>query len=218
MESIQRSLVLLVIFTGFCSCYHLKEILLKKESQTSPDFCRDLDCPKFTETFTSKEYSIRQYEPSAWASIRITGIDNDAAGEEAFFKLFSYIQGANENGTKIPMTDPVTCSILPGAGPVCASDFTFSFMIPFKFQKDTPKPTNPDIKLTKLEAHTVYVREYSGFSNQTIFPKEAAALAAALNSSQTYNETMYYTAGYDSPFVYRNRHNEIWFFATNSEE
>ena len=56
------------------------------------------------------------------------------------------------------MTDPVTCSILPGAGPVCASDFTFSFMIPFKFQKDTPKPTNPDIKLTKLEAHTVYVR------------------------------------------------------------
>ncbi len=220
MGIIQRSLVFLVIFTGFCSCYHLniKEMWTKKDIQTPPAFCRGLDCPRFTETYTSKEYSIRQYEPSAWASIRITGYDYDEAGEKAFFQLFSYIEGENENKTKIPMTAPVTCSIKPGPGPVCASDFIFSFMVPFKFQKDTPLPTNPAITLTKLEAHKVYVRAYGGFSDQTVFPKEAAALAAALNSSQTYNETTYYTAGYDSPFVYENRHNEIWFFETSSDE
>jgi hypothetical protein len=38
------------------------------------------------------------------------------------------------------MTTPVVVEVLPGAGPFCDSFFTVSFMVPFKYQPNPPRP------------------------------------------------------------------------------
>ncbi|XP_022110842.1 heme-binding protein 2-like [Acanthaster planci] len=210
----QGSLVLLLALTGFIVCTGFSINKHDKGESGPPFFCHELECPKFKEDYNSSDYQIRRYETSKWVSTTITGIDYQAASEEAFLRLYEYIQGQNDQKVKIPMTVPVINSVQPGLGPVCASNFTFSFFVPFEFQSNTPKPTNPELFLTTLDQHKAYVRVYSGFTNEKVFPKEAAALAAALNSTQTYDKSYYYLAGYDSPFVVHNRHNEIWFIAT----
>jgi len=201
--------LLLLTASGICSGWVLKNNI------KSPSFCKELECPRFKEVYTSEDYSIRRYEPSSWVSTTISGYDFEEAAEKAFYKLFDYIQGENDQKAKIPMTVPVINSVLPGKGPVCANNFTFSFFVPFEFQKNTPKPTNPALFLSSLDQHKVYVRVYGGFTNNDLLVKEAEALKNALNSSQPYDQALYYSAGYDSPLVLFGRHNEIWFFATD---
>jgi len=49
-------------------------------------------------------------------------------------KLFDYIEGANEEGIKIPMTSPVKVDMEPSCGPFCVQNFTVSFYLPRTFQ------------------------------------------------------------------------------------
>merc|ERR1719209_2628613 len=44
---------------------------------------------------------------------------------KAFYRLFNYIDGANEADSKISMTAPVTMRIVPGEGPNCESSKAF---------------------------------------------------------------------------------------------
>jgi len=208
MASAGKSTLLLLSLMWICSCSVIKT------EDGSPFFCRKNECPKFKEDYNSTAYEIRTYEPSKWVSTTITGINYLEAAEEGFDRLFAYIQGENVQHKKIPMTVPVINTVIPGTGPVCATKFTFSFFVPFEFQKNTPKPTSPDLFLSELPEQKVYVRVYPGFTSQKRFIEEAQELAAALNSTQTYDKSMYYLAGYDSPFHLFNRHNEIWFIAT----
>ena len=58
---------------------------------------------------------------------------------------------------KIDMTAPVLVRIIPGQGPACKDDFRMSFFIAPKVT-DPPKPTNPNVTLSKLPAQTAYVK------------------------------------------------------------
>merc|ERR1719439_112484 len=105
-----------------------------------------------------KEYEgweVRSYPPTRWVSTLATDVlPHD--GEEhrkAFYRLFHYIDGGNEAGTKIPMTAPVSMRIIPGEGPNCESNFTMSFYIPSDLQENAPTPTDP----------LVYIEERPGF-------------------------------------------------------
>lgn len=180
---------------------------------TPAAFCNGLDCPKFTLEKKSKEYELRSYPGSAWASTIIVGMDYDKAGSEAFGRLFKYISGANELNKKIDMTAPVINRVIPGAGPACESNFTVSFFVPFMYQTNPPKPTSPDVFISTLPPFEAYVRSFSGFAHQDEYLQEAATLAEDLsNSTASYHTDFFYTAGYDSPFKPFNRHNEVWYF------
>jgi hypothetical protein len=48
--------------------------------------------------------------------------------------LFNYIEGANADKAKIPMTAPVLMRITPGEGPFCKSNFTMGFYLPWNRQ------------------------------------------------------------------------------------
>jgi len=177
-----------------------------------PPFCRGLECPKFTVDLRTRDYEKRTYPVSKWVSTTIIGVDYEAASSQGFDKLFKYISGQNSERKTISMTAPVINRVMPGQGPTCADNFTVSFMVPFELQDNPPMPTDTSVSLTSIPAHQAYVRSYPGFSNEQKFLAEASALAKALNGSQTYDSSFYYTAGYDSPFTVLGRHNEIWFF------
>jgi hypothetical protein len=52
----------------------------------------------------------------------------------ALQRLFKYISGENEAGSKIEMTAPVRVKVYPSQGPFCGNNFTVSFFVPFAYQ------------------------------------------------------------------------------------
>ncbi|XP_070589710.1 heme-binding protein 2 isoform X1 [Erythrolamprus reginae] len=157
------------------------------------------------------DYEIRQYESAKWVCTSLRTIDWDAAINAGFMKLFNYIKGKNERGTKIAMTAPVTCYVQPGAGPFSESITTVAFYLPSQYQANPPKPSDPDVFIESKSAITVYVRSFGGFAKAKRNQDEIQALAETLKrDGRTFQERIYYTAGYDSPFKLLNRHNEVW--------
>ncbi|CAH1788940.1 unnamed protein product [Owenia fusiformis] len=179
-----------------------------------PKFCNKLDCPRFKVLKTTDEYEVREYEESRWASTDVYDMDYDKAGSLGFRRLFNYISGNNAANAKIPMTAPVLGTIIPGQGPACESNFTTSFYQPFNMQKSGgPAPTDKDVYLQVLPKVTMFVRSFSGYATEMDFLNQASMLAAAINNPNAFRSDMYYTAGYDSPFRFLDRHNEILFLA-----
>merc|ERR1719213_547053 len=88
------------------------------------------------------EWEARHYPPTKWISTDAQDVrpHDGSEHDEAFFRLFDYIDGHNNMNTKIDMTAPVTLRIIPGEGPNCESNHTMSFYIPAAFQEDTRHP------------------------------------------------------------------------------
>ncbi|XP_077148929.1 heme-binding protein 2 [Ranitomeya variabilis] len=179
-------------------------------------FSSELQTPKWTamET-TSPDYEMRQYEPTKWVSTELIMVkDWDSAVSTCFMRLFSYIQGNNEKKVKVEMTAPVTTFIEPGTGPACESTITVSFYIPLDHQDDPPKPSEINVFVTERPQTTVYVRSFGGFTNGVKNQEQILQLSECLKrDGKLFDESIYYTAGYDSPFKLLNRHNEVWLIA-----
>ena len=143
-------------------------------------------------------------------------MNSRAAGTTAFWRLFRYIQGNNERKMKIKMTVPVTMQMQPSeteSDSFCKENYTMSFFIPFKHQKDAPAPSEDDVHLTDTEPFCAYVMVYGGWSNRDKVKKNYKALVAALKRDgldDDFRTDVFYTAGYDDPMKVKNRHNEIW--------
>ncbi|KAK9714302.1 hypothetical protein RND81_06G085000 [Saponaria officinalis] len=136
-----------------------------------------------------------------------------------FHRLFQYIQGANLNFSRIPMTKPVLTSIVPGSGPLNSSAYSVRFYLPLKFQDDPPVPL-PEIHLKPVRwaGHCVAVSKFSGFARDRNVVKEAEKLVASLARSSWVNSTSAYSvAQYDSPFKLIGRVNEVWVDVDGSE-
>merc|ERR1712098_746982 len=135
-------------------------------------------------------------------------------GEEhrkAFYRLFHYIDGGNEDGTKIPMTAPVSMRIIPGEGPNCESNFTMSFYIPSDFQTGPPQPTIEGVFIEEREEVQVVATRFGGFPSDITFSSQAAKLYdLATQEGLVVREVPLWTAGYDGPSVIIHRRNEVW--------
>lgn len=179
-------------------------------------FSSGIETPKWTAMETpSTDYEMRQYDPAKWVSTEVTSMkDWQSAVSTGFMRLFGYIQGNNENKVKVEMTAPVNTYVEPGAGPACESTITVSFYIPAEHQADPPKPSESNVFVTERPQTTVYVRSFGGFTNAEKNQEQILQLSECLKrDGKLFNENIYYTAGYDSPFKLLNRHNEVWLIA-----
>jgi len=175
-----------------------------------PRFCRSLDCPKYTLLNKTETFEVRQYDASRWASYSTSNLhDLNKAMSAGFRKLFSYISGANEAGQKIAMTAPVRTKIVPGEGPYCADTFTISFMVPFAVETP-PKPTDPEVFLEEDPAAVQFVGSFGGYASNEDWTKCLHTLAENVKDVGDVETDHWFTAGYDSPFQFWNRHNECW--------
>ena len=102
-------------------------------------------------------YEIREYPATNWVSSDSQAMEvyDSEESRELFMKLFLYISGGNRKAAKIPMTSPVSMEIHPGAGPNCKSNFTMSFYLDPKFQKNPPKPKDKDVYIESRPAMKV---------------------------------------------------------------
>eukprot|EP00929_Paragymnodinium_shiwhaense_P037399 TRINITY_DN19934_c0_g1_i1.p1 TRINITY_DN19934_c0_g1~~TRINITY_DN19934_c0_g1_i1.p1 ORF type:complete len:237 (-),score=24.70 TRINITY_DN19934_c0_g1_i1:369-1079(-) len=189
------------------------------ESDPAPWFCHGLNCPLYTSKCNTSDYEVRSYQLYKWSAARDDGIPGiTKAMSHGFQKLFSYISGSNSAKKSIPMTAPVLQTI--------SQDSTIGnvthFMMPYDYQdqplSSMPQPTDPDCFLTSTPAMDVAVVSYGGYSSDSDVLQNAARLRSALLAKGANADfSHFFAAGYDSPFRFFNRHNEIWFPLSDSD-
>jgi len=186
-----------------------------KNEWVKPAFCNSNDCPKFVTAETGDGYELRRYEPAVWVSTSFTAFKYEEGSRDAFNRLFRYIQGANADGAKIKMTSPVASMFKPGTGPNCKSNFTMSFYIPYSIQSNAPAPTEATVFLESVPETSVYVRSYPGYTTEEDVMNNVMALSQAVGDSTKFHREFFYRSGYDSPYKWWDRHNEVWLMAKN---
>jgi len=182
------------------------------KSWTKPWFCHANDCPMYTVMDTNDQFETRMYQPSQWVATELTTmLYSDNEKNDIFFKLFHYIDGNNTMNKKIAMTSPVVTEIRHGAGPDCESNFTMHFMVPFAYQPNPPTPTEDGVFIKNVPAFTVYVKQYPGFPKDDVQRRMIEEFTNDLMAAnKNFDDRVYMTAGYDGPYTFTGRHNEIW--------
>ena len=114
------------------------------------------------------------------------------------------------------MTVPVTMQIQPNGAEsksFCKNNFTMNFFIPFKHQKNAPSPSASNVHLTVVKPFCAYLKVYGGYDNIRKVEANYNALVKSLKRdgiADDFRTDAIYSASYDSPIKFYNRHNEIW--------
>jgi len=128
-----------------------------------------------------------------------------------FFKLFAYISGANSQGVKIDMTAPVITKVIHGAQPNDKSTFVEHFMLARSQWAAPLTPTDAQVFIQDIPQMDVFVRSFGGYPEEKDYADNARALAKeVLTAGYSLEDKYFYEAGYDNPYQFQNRHNEVW--------
>jgi len=165
-----------------------------------PDFCGQLDCPKYTTYRKTPDFEAREYQPTCWATTNVSSLTNTyhSAVKKGSRRLFRYFWGQNKQTIRMKETVPLSVHFLPIPHPHLADahNFTVGMMIPFTHQDHPPDPSLPSstpwqqqqheytIEITCLPKIQMYVRmifekKKMGFDRGM---EEARELAAALDA------------------------------------
>ncbi|CAH2253179.1 Hypothetical predicted protein [Pelobates cultripes] len=173
----------------------------------TPSFCGKLECPRYHVEQDFKSFELRVYEATQWVS---TPVNLNVFGTgKAFRRLFKYITGSNSEGLKINMTVPVLV-YLPINNP--SANATMSFYLTPTLSP--PKPLDPDVFLGNAGETRVYVKSFGGYAFDYEYAKQAKLLSEELLAHGIqFDDSAYERAGYNDPFTFFNRHNEVWYLA-----
>ncbi len=147
-------------------------------------------------------FEIRTYEASLFTAVTISPDTYKKSSKKGFSMLAGYIFGNNESNEKIAMTSPVTMSL--------SDSTTMMFMVPRKLQKEKlPKPFEQKIKFIEEPAKTVAAIRFSGWANDEKITKYKQELCKALDVAKIPYSNKFYFLGYNAPYEFFNRKNEI---------
>jgi len=202
------------ILLSFCLCVASAVPAFDSASQVARSIYSLVTDPSYeeapyTETQLGDQIVKRIYPAKHWVCNTKTYSDVDERQSGQFWKLFQYIQGANAESAKIEMTVPVTTHVTPRTE---GGDIReMCFFIGEEHQENVPAPTNPDNSVVTFSGE-IYTRTIGGYMSQATWRAEAEALKAKLTQmGLTFDASSYYTVGYDAPFKWWNRRNEVWF-------
>jgi hypothetical protein len=147
-------------------------------------------------------FEIRSYEATLFTSVQLSGTKYKDASSKGFSILAGYIFGGNKKNEKIAMTSPVAMSL--------EDSMTMMFMVPKKFKKETlPQPDQSQIKFREEPAKTVAAISFGGWANDEKIEKYKQQLKSALDAEGIAYTNRFYFLGYNPPFEFFNRKNEI---------
>jgi len=148
------------------------------------------------------KFEIRNYEASLFTSVQLTGNKYKEESGKGFSILAGYIFGGNEKNEKIAMTSPVAMSL--------QDSMTMMFLVPKKFNKETlPQPNQSQIVFQQEPAKTVAAISFGGWASDEKIEKYKQKLILALESEGINYTKQFYFLGYNPPFEFFNRKNEI---------
>lgn len=167
--------------------------------------------PKYKLMNKTESYELREYEPTHWVATTGEGSRKSLA-RTLFMRLFKYITGDNEFKSRIAMTVPVANTF--GPKEENPQNITMHF---FLTESENPKPNNPDVFLTSYPTLKVYVRTYDGYTNDERRQENIEALKKDVGEDN-YDFSYYFSCGYDAPWKFWNRRNEVWLLARGKEK
>jgi hypothetical protein len=149
-----------------------------------------------------KDFEIRTYETTLFTSVKLSTKGYKNSSSKGFSILAGYIFGNNERSEKIAMTSPVSMSL--------GDSTTMMFMVPKKFNKDMlPKPNYSGIEFKEEPSKTLAAISFSGWANDAKIERYKQNLKVALEAEGIKYTNQFYFLGYNAPFEFFNRKNEI---------
>jgi len=156
-------------------------------------------------------FEIRNYEATLFTSVKLDSDSCKDASSKGFSILAGYIFGKNKTKEKIAMTSPVSMSL--------EDSMTMMFMVPKKLQKeDLPKPENSMIEIKEEPAKIVAAITFSGWANDQKIERYKEKLKLALDAEGITYTNKFYFLGYNPPYEFFNRKNEIIVELNNAVE
>ena len=145
---------------------------------------------------TYDDFEIRHYP-----SVAMVQTESSPGSEQNFRKLFQYISGLNESDLKIAMTTPVHMEKTQGENKM-------SFVLPSDLEKP-PIPKNKEVKIIKSKEAYFAAVKYGGYSNSSkvIYYTKLLKESLALKNIKVNGGPI--VLGYNSPYKFFNRRNEI---------
>lgn len=149
-----------------------------------------------------KSFEIRKYESSLFTSVQLSSSSYEEGSRKGFSVLAGYIFGGNDRNEKIAMTSPVTMSL--------QDSMTMMFMVPKKFNRESlPKPNESRVEFKDVPAKTVAAISFGGWANQKKIERYKQNLIQALELEHIKYTSNFYFLGYNAPYEFFNRKNEI---------
>lgn len=123
------------------------------------------------------------------------------SGGNNFGKLFRYISGSNESEEKIAMTAPVYMN---------ENKSEMAFVMPLDVhQRGAPEPMGKNVSLRITEPRYVAAIRYGGYTNASKEATHTKRLMKALEDNSIEAKGAVEFLGYDSPYKFYNRRNEV---------
>lgn len=123
------------------------------------------------------------------------------SGGNNFGKLFRYISGSNESEEKIAMTAPVYMN---------EDKSEMAFVMPLDVHhRGAPEPMGKNVSLRITEPRYVAAIRYGGYTNASKEATHTKRLMKALEDNSIEAKGAVEFLGYDSPYKFYNRRNEV---------
>jgi len=152
---------------------------------------------------TEKDFEIRLYPPATMATISMDVKTYKELSSAGFRKLASFIFGGNQDNKNISMTSPVHMDINDSLS-------SMSFVMPANYNKDNlPKPNDTSVILKTTTEEYVAAIRFGGYANDEEIKMYAAKLESALKAKGIEYFGNFRFLGYNAPFQFWGRKNEI---------
>jgi SOUL heme-binding protein len=148
-------------------------------------------------------FEIRFYPKAMFATIQSSGTNYKQVASSGFRKLAGYIFGGNDESKSIAMTAPVRME-MSGNGS------SMSFVMPEKYDATTlPKPKDATVQIKESKESYEAVIAFGGYANDEKINEYSNKLVALLNMKGIKIIGGYNFLGYNAPFEFFGRKNEI---------
>jgi hypothetical protein len=151
-----------------------------------------------------RKAEIRRYPELILAQTEMNAASYNENSSMGFRRVAGYIFGGNAEGEKIAMTSPVVMEM--------GTQTQMAFVMPKQYKiEDLPQPNNQQVQLAKKESRTLAVLRFGGYSDDAKIQEKAAELRALLQKEQiAYTDKLIYM-GYNAPWDFIGRRNEVAF-------
>ncbi len=189
MKFLYISLALVAIYLVFQSFIAVNA--LKTEKQ------------KFRVVFKDAELEIRFYPAATMATIYSDATNYKGVANNGFRKLARFIFGGNQENKGISMTAPVRMNMSEKGSEM-------SFVMPGKYDEhNLPKPNDASIHIHQSQPQYAAVIQFSGYANDEKIATYKNKLTAILNERKIKIVGTYNFLGYNAPYQFVGRTNEI---------
>lgn len=148
-------------------------------------------------------FEIRYYPSATMATVYSKGTNYKSVASSGFNKLAKYIFGGNQQKESISMTAPVRMSITEKGS-------SMSFVMPKKYnEKPLPTPNDPQIEIKQSAPEYVAVISFGGYATDEKIKEYYEQLSALLKQRKIQQKGGYNFLGYNAPFQFIGRTNEI---------